>query len=210
VSQSRLGVHINVETSPPMPALRLIRPPPSAGPTDAELIGSIRAGDRQAAEVLFRRHHAMVSGLAFRLLAGDADVDDVVQDAFVEALRSLSRLDNPQAFGSWIASIVVRIGAKKLRRRRLLEKLGLRRREAIDVDAFLSPSCPGDIASELRAVYRALAGLSAEARIALILRRVEGLTIEETADRMHLSTATVKRRVADAEAHLIEWRTVDT
>ena len=55
-----------------MPALRLLKPPPSA-PPDAELIESIRAGDRQAAEVLFRRHHAMVSGLAFRLLGGDAD-----------------------------------------------------------------------------------------------------------------------------------------
>ena len=144
-----------------MPALRLIRPPPAAGPTDAELIGSVRAGDRQAAEVLFRRHHTMVAGLAFRLLAGDADVDDLVQDTFVEAFRSLARLDNPQAFGAWIASIVVRIGAKRLRRRRLLEKLGLRRREATDVDAFLSPACPGDIASELRAVYGVLAGLSA-------------------------------------------------
>lgn len=193
-----------------MRALRLIRPSPATGPTDAELIGAVRAGDRSAAEVLFRRHHTMVAGLAFRLLGDDADVDDVVQDAFIEAFRSLARLGNPQAFEAWIGSIVVCIGAKRLRRRRLLEKLGLRRREEIDVDVFLSPACPGDIASELRAVYRVLIGLSTEARIALILRRVEGLTIEETADRMQLSTATVKRRVAEAEARLLESRMVDT
>jgi RNA polymerase sigma-70 factor (ECF subfamily) len=186
--------------------LRLLRSPASARPADAELIRSILDGDRNAAEVLFRRHHALVAGLAFRLLAGDADVDDVAQDAFVEALRSLSRLDNPQAFASWMGSIVVRIVGKRLRRRRLLERLGLRRREAMDVDAFVSPSCPEGVASELRAVYHVLAQLKTETRLALVLRRVEGFTVEETAERMQLSTATVKRRLAEAEARLTKSR----
>jgi RNA polymerase sigma-70 factor (ECF subfamily) len=192
-----------------MASLRLLRSPapPSARPADAELIRSILQGDRDSAEVLFRRHHSMVAGLAFRLLGGDAEVDDVAQDAFVEALRSLSRLKNPQAFASWIGSIVVCVVGKRLRRRRLLERLGLRRREAIEVDAFVSPSCPEEVASELRAVYRVLARLTTEARLALILRRIEGLTVEETAERMQLSMATVKRRLKEAEARLTESRT---
>ena len=97
---------------------------------------------------------------------------------------------------------------KRLRRRRLLERLGLRRNEEMDVDAFASPACPEDTAAELRAVYRVLGRLSTEARLVLILRRVEGLTIEETAERMHVSMATVKRRLADADAQLSELRTV--
>jgi RNA polymerase sigma-70 factor, ECF subfamily len=189
-----------------MASLRLLKSPPVARPADAELIRLILDGDRGAAEVLFRRHHSMVAGLAFRLLADDADVDDVAQDAFVEALRSLSRLENPQAFASWICSIVVRVVGKRLRRRRLLERLGLRRREELDVDTFVSPPCPEDVASELRAVYRVLARLRTEARLALVLRRVEGLTIEETANHMGLSVATVKRRLAEAEAQLTESR----
>jgi len=190
--------------------LRLLKSPPSARATDAELIRSILDGDSAAAEVLFRRHYVMVADLAFRLLGGDAEVDDVAQDAFVEALRSLSRLENPQAFASWICSILVRVVGKRLRRRRLFERLGLRRHEAMDVDAFASPSCPEEAAAELRAVYRVLGQLSTEARLVLILRRVEGLTIEETAERMQLSMATVKRRLADAEARLSELRTFES
>lgn len=186
--------------------LRLLKSPPSDRPSDAELIRSILEGNRGAAEVLFRRHHAMVAGLAFRLLGGDSEVDDVTQDAFVEALRSLPRLDNPQAFASWIGSIVVRVVGKRLRRRRLLERLGLRRREAMDVDAFVSPSCPEEVASQLRAVYRVLSELTTEARLALLLRRIEGLTIEETAQRMQVSMATVKRRLAEAEARVTQSR----
>jgi len=189
-------------------SLRLLKSPSSPRPTDAELVGAILDGDASAAEVLFRRHYGMVADLAFRLLAGDADVDDVTQDAFVEAFRSLSHLDNRQAFASWICSILVRVVGKRLRRRRLLERLGLRRHEDLDVDAFASPSCPEEAAAELRAVYRVLGQLTTDARLVLILRRVEGLTIEETAERIHVSMATVKRRLADADAQLTELRTV--
>jgi RNA polymerase sigma-70 factor (ECF subfamily) len=191
--------------------LRLVKSPAPPRPTDADLIRSILDGNGSAAEVLFRRHHSMVAGLAFRLLAGDADVDDVAQDAFVEALRSLPRLENPQAFASWIGSIVVRVVGKRLRHRRLLEKLGLRRREWTDVETLvMTPSCPEEVAAELRAVYRVLSKLSVEARLALVLRRVEGLTVEETAQRMHLSMATVKRRLAEAEVRLTKSRTVES
>src|SRR5688572_10280541 len=57
-----------------------------AGPTDAALVVAARAGEDWAREALFRRHAPMVAGMAFRLLGRDEDVDDLVQDSFVEAL----------------------------------------------------------------------------------------------------------------------------
>jgi RNA polymerase sigma-70 factor (ECF subfamily) len=107
------------------------------GPTDAALVVAARAGEDWAREALFRRHAHMVAGMAFRLLGRDEEVDDLVQDSFVEALRSLDRLQTPQAFASWLASIVVRTSSKVIRRRRLLTRLGLRRNDAaIDIDAL--------------------------------------------------------------------------
>jgi RNA polymerase sigma-70 factor (ECF subfamily) len=184
-----------------MSALRLVSAD-APRPSDEALVRSTLEGEAWAAEALYRRHHGLVAGLAFRLLGGDADVDDVVQDAFLQALASLSRLENPAVFSSWVASMVVGIVGKKLRRRRLLERLGLRRREALDVDTFLATSCPPDVASELKAVYAVIDALGTDARLALVLRRVEGFTIEETAKQMNLSTGTVKRRFAEAEAAL--------
>ncbi len=175
-----------------------------AGPSDTALVVAARAGEQWAQEALFRRYARMVNGLAFRLMGRDADVEDLVQDSFVEALGALSRLENPAAFSSWMGSIVVRTAHKRLRRRRIAERLGLRRATPVDVDALVSPRVPPDVAVELRAIYLVLDRLPVEARIALVLRRVEAMSIPEIAEQMKLSPATVKRRIADAERLLGE------
>lgn len=161
-----------------------------------------RAGEAWAQEALFKRHARMALGLAHRLLPRDEDVDDVVQDCFVSALKRLGSLDNPQAFAAWLGSIVVRAVGKRLRRRRLLTRLGLRAPEELDPDAIAAPSAPGEIAVELRRVYAVIGSLPAEARIALVLRRVDGLEVPDIARRMGLSLSTVKRRLKTAEEFL--------
>jgi len=173
-----------------------------AGPTDAALVVAARAGESWAQEALFRRHARMAVGLAHRLLPQDTEVDDLVQDCFVSALKRLATLENPQAFAAWLGSIVVRAVGKRLRRRRLLSRLGLRVPEEIDADAIAAPSVPGDVAVELRRVYAVVAALPAQARVALVLRRVDGLDVPEIARRMGLSQSTVKRRLKTAEEQL--------
>ncbi len=161
-----------------------------------------RAGEAWAQEALFKRHARMALGLAHRLLPRDEDVDDVVQDCFVSALKRLGSLDNPQAFAAWLGSIVVRTVGKRLRRRRLLTRLGLRAPEELDPDAIAAPSAPAEVAVELRRVYAVIGSLPAEARIALVLRRVDGLEVPDIARRMGLSLSTVKRRLKTAEEFL--------
>lgn len=178
-----------------------------SGPTDAALVAAARGGDAWARDALFARYARMVHGLSFRLMGSDADVDDLAQDAFVEALKNLDRLLEPAAFSSWLGSIVVRTAQKRLRRRRLLDRLGLRRREAIDLDALPLDLAPPDVAAQLRQVYAVLDGLPAEERIALVLRRIEGLELAEIAEQMDLSLATVKRRISAAESVLDRWKT---
>jgi RNA polymerase sigma-70 factor (ECF subfamily) len=170
-----------------------------AGPTDAALVVAARAGEAWAQEALFRRHARMALGLAHRLLPQDNEVDDLVQDCFVSALRRLASLDNPQAFAAWLGSIVVRAVSKRLRRRRLLSRLGLRVPEEIDPEAIAAPSVPGDVAVELRRVYAVVSALPAQARVALVLRRVDGLEVPEIARRMGVGLSTVKRRLKVAE-----------
>jgi RNA polymerase sigma-70 factor (ECF subfamily) len=172
------------------------------GPTDAALVIAARAGEAWAQEALFRRYARLVLGLSQRILAGREDADDLAQDVFVQALSRLDSLDNPQAFAAWISTIVVRTASKRLRRRRLLVRLGLRPAQPVDPDAVVASSAPADIASELRTVYGALDGMTAEERVALVLRRVEGMELLEIAERMNLSLATVKRRLTGAERKL--------
>jgi len=173
-----------------------------AGPSDAALVLSAAAGERWAQEALYRRYARLVNGLAYRLMPNPADSSDLAQDAFVEAFRNLHRLQNHQAFAAWLRSIVIRIAHKRVRRQRLMARLGLRRTEAVDLDAVVSRAAPPDARAELRAIYGILGELAVEDRTAVILRRVEGMAIGEIAEHMGRSLATVKRRLASAEAHL--------
>ena len=171
-------------------------------PTDAELVEAALSGVQRAKERLYRRHVRMVVGLAHRVLPSDPEVDDLVQDAFVAAFEGLERLDNPQAFASFVASITVRGARRRIRRRRMKRRLGLVRGEPGDADRTVSSEAPPDVAAELRALYSILESLPDDARIALVLRRVEGLTIPEIANLMDLSPATVKRRISEGEVLL--------
>ena len=175
-----------------------------SGPSDAALVLAARANEKWAVQALFQRHASMMNGLAYRLLGRDAEVDDVVQDSFVQALDHLGSLKEPQAFAAWLGSIVVRTVSKLLRRRKLLSRLGLRRPdEPIDVESLVGQSAPPDAVVELRAIYAKIDRMPVDVRVPLLLRRIEGLALEEIAERTGKSLATVKRRIADGERALV-------
>jgi RNA polymerase sigma-70 factor (ECF subfamily) len=178
----------------------------NAGPSDAALVLAARAGEAWAQEALFRRHAPMVNGLAYRLMGRDSDVDDLVQDVFVTAFARLHSLDDPQAFAAWLGSILVRTAGKVIRRRALLERLGLRRRrEPVDIDTVATRTAGPDVGAELRRVYQRLERLPAEQRVAFLLRRIEGMELEEIARAMGISLATAKRRIAAAQQAVEQW-----
>lgn len=173
--------------------------PKGAGPSDAALVVAARAGERWAQEALFLRYQRMVTGLVFRVHPSHNDVDDLVQDTFVAAFESLGSLKNPQAFASWIGSMAIRLTHKRLRRLRIAARLGLGVREEIVWEEVLGQGCPADVAAELREVYAVLDKLPTNERVALVLRRVEGMALEEIVEATGASLATVKRRIAAAE-----------
>ncbi|MDB4934602.1 MAG: polymerase sigma factor RpoE [Labilithrix sp.] len=174
-----------------------------AGPSDAALVVAARGGEAWAQEALFRRHARRLNGLAYRVLGRDDEIDDLVQDTFIAALSALDRLDKPDAFASWIAGILVRQAYKKIRRRRMLARLGLSRAAgAIDLDELVSSSASPERSAELRAIYAVIESMPADVRMPIILSRVEGYGLVEIAELMEISLATVKRRIAEAEATL--------
>ncbi|HEY5958335.1 MAG TPA: sigma-70 family RNA polymerase sigma factor [Polyangiaceae bacterium] len=177
-----------------------------SGPSDAALVVAARANESWAKEALFRRYVHLVNGLAFRVLGRDNELDDLVQDSFAEAWCSLHRLENPQAFSSWLSAIVVRTAHKLIRRRKLMTALGLRRNEPIDLDGLISANAPQDILVELQSIYTLVETLPTTTRIAFLLRRVEGMGLDEIGGMLGVSLATVKRRIADAE-RMLEERT---
>jgi RNA polymerase sigma-70 factor (ECF subfamily) len=189
------------------PALSLVGRPAQQqphAPSDAALVVAARAGEEWAREALCRRHAPTVIRLAHRLLGRDDEADDLAQEAFAHALSSLDRLADPQAFAAWIRTIVVRTAHKIVRRRMLMRRFGLGpRRTESDIDTdFISREAPPDVHAELRAIYTLLDKLPARERIALVLRRVEGLSHEDVAEQLGVSLSTAKRLAASSDEAL--------
>jgi len=167
---------------------------------DVELVRRARQGDRWAEEALYRRHVRAVTNAVTRLLGRTAEADDVVQDTFLRALERIDDVRDGVAFRAWIQRIAVTLCHRRFRRRKLLRAFGMDRG---DDDAVLAASAiegsRPDLVSELREIDRTLDTLSLAARSAWILHRVEGWTLEETADALSVSLATAKRRLAEAD-----------
>ena len=177
---------------------------PAAGDTDADDVRRARLGDNGARASLFRRYLKMVRQRVFRLLGPDADAEDVVQDAFIGAFTNLHKLVDPNAFGAWLTTIAVHLVNHRLRRRKLLRRLGFSRagEQPGAMDAAPATGVSPALATEARRFYAALDVVPTEARIAFLLRHLEEMTVPEVAAHMGMSERTVKRRIATAAAHL--------
>lgn len=173
-----------------IPALALV------APDDAALVAQACGGDDRAFAALYKRHARYVAGVVYRLMGNDADLDDVMQEAFSDAAESLASLKDPAGLRSWLVRIAVRRCYKRLaRRRRWHFFLG---------EAALTTPTSSDPRARHRvdALYEALGTLSPELRTPWVIHVIEGQTLPEAAKICDVSLATVKRRILEAETRL--------
>jgi RNA polymerase sigma-70 factor, ECF subfamily len=164
----------------------------------ATLVQSLKLGSPVAAARLYDRCAKRVHGLLYRTLGPDAELDDLVQETFIEVLASLHRLRDPNALDGWVAAITVTVARERLQRRRRRWWLSFLPQDEVPEP---EPVTPDDTASEtLRACWKALELLEPRRRLALVLRHVEGMSLEEGAETLAVSLATFKRLLAKAEA----------
>ena len=146
---------------------------------------------------LFRRYAPYVATIGSRLLGRDDDeLDDLVQDVFIEAYRGIHQLRSAAAVKGWLARITVRRATRRLRRLRLraffsLETLPDR---AAVADVGVTPEERAHIAL----TYQLLDRIPVPQRIAWILHHVEGETLDSIAELCGCSKSTVQRRIRDA------------
>lgn len=170
-------------------------PPPS----DGELIARALAGDEAAQEVLFLRHAPGVTQMADRILRDPVEAEDVVQHTFEVAFRNLRQLTKVGSLRAWLLQIAVRRCHRVFRRRKLARFFGLEADRVVQtLVEHAAPGLDAEHRAELALLDLALARVSERDRIAWMLRHVEGLALEECG----CSLATVKRRIAAADAHV--------
>jgi len=149
---------------------------------------------------VYRRYGRYVAAVVLRLDGRDAEIDDVVQDVFVEAARGIARVRQPEAIKGWLATITVRVVRRRLRMRRLRRFLGVDHGSS-GVNAIAPSVSPLDRLL-LRAVYQVLDDLPVDDRLAFSLHIIEGEKMDAVARLCGCSFATAKRRVARAQREI--------
>ncbi|MBI4701919.1 MAG: RNA polymerase sigma factor [Deltaproteobacteria bacterium] len=179
-------------------------PPADIGTLGDEMLVALALqGHDRATGLLYRRHAPFALNLAAHIAGSTQDIEDVVHDAYLQALDGLSTLRSPRAFRTWLGSIVVHLVRTRLRRGRLLRLLGLGRTDTpVDVQAIASDSASPQACAELAQIYALLQTVSVQDRIAWTLRYVEGHDLPAAAELAGCSLATVKRRIGRAQRHL--------
>ena len=176
------------------------------------LVRAAKAGDISAFEQLVHRYDRNVFRIAQHITQNREDAEDVVQDAFLKSYENLKNFQEQSKFYTWLVRIAVNEALMRLRRRRPERMVSLDEDVKTEED-----SMPREVAdwtpnpeqqysqAELKDILqRTIQGLPSSFRTVFVLRDVEGLSTEETAEALGLSIPAVKSRLLRARLQLRE------
>jgi RNA polymerase sigma factor (sigma-70 family) len=178
---------------------------------DAALVERIRAGDSSAFEVLMRRHNRRLYRLARAVLKDDNEAEDALQEAYLYAWRAMAQFRGEAALSTWLSRLVLNECFGRVRRTARRHNIipmvssntdvdmsNMAADEAVRPDKILART-------QIRAVLeRTLDELPESFRLVFILRSVEELSVEETAQTLGIPEATVRSRHFRAKSLLRE------
>ncbi|PIE20090.1 MAG: RNA polymerase subunit sigma [Proteobacteria bacterium] len=202
-----MSTHPSLSTVPPSPSPAprpargaVVRHLPIGDSAEA-LVKALRDGHPHAAATLYDRYAAHVRRVLARTLGVDHELDDALQDSFVQALRGVARLEEPRRLQAWLTSVAVFTARGLIRRRARRRWLALSSPERLAERE--APMASSEDREALRATYAILDTLKADDRIAFALRTIDGMTLEEVAAACGCSLATAKRRIKRAEQRFV-------
>jgi RNA polymerase sigma-70 factor (ECF subfamily) len=174
--------------------------------SDEQVVSQVLDGQTALFEVLMRRHNERIYRAARAIVKDEREAEDVMQQAYVNAYSHLRQFDGRSKFSTWLTRIAVHEALARVRRRSRFSGV-----EPDDLStwefpmAAISNSDPERqaFAQELAALLEsAIDGLPDGAREVFMLRQVEGMSTDEVAEVLGVSTDVVKTRLSRARAAL--------
>jgi RNA polymerase sigma factor (sigma-70 family) len=170
-----------------------------------ELLRQAGAGDTVAFREVFVRHRSDVARLVYRMLNAPADLEDVVQEVFVQVFRSLKDFRGQSKFSTWLHRVTVNVVLMHRRSAKSRPVLAPEApQEMVPDEHRLAPDEEAEKAERLRAFQRLLGRLAEKKRIVFILHELEGLAPNEIADIVGAPVLTVRTRLFYARRELEE------
>jgi RNA polymerase sigma-70 factor, ECF subfamily len=172
---------------------------------DAELVAHIRKGAREEFAELVRRHQSRVFAILYRYERDSHKLEDLAQETFVKAWRSLEGYDGRAPFEHWLSRIAVRVALDHLRQlRRRPQTIGLPELGEETLEWLRRDDGPNEPASRQAAELLELAmrELSPAQRIVITMQELEGYSVKEICERTGSSSVAVRVRAMRARAKL--------
>ncbi|MGA8367015.1 MAG: RNA polymerase sigma factor [Candidatus Acidiferrales bacterium] len=178
---------------------------------DRELVRLCQNGTESAFEELVRRHQHRVFRLVGRILRRPEDVEDIAQQVFLKTYLSLRKFDQRAAFSTWLYRITVNECWDYLRKKKirpLVYESDLSEEQVSRLDGIVSadrpPEDPSERAEARDALERILEKLPQQDRDLLVLKEVEGFSVQELAEMLGLNVNTVKVRLFRARGKIMD------
>src|SRR5277367_5350838 len=178
---------------------------------EAELVRLAQSGEEAAFEELIRRHQQRVFGLVNGILRRREDVEDVAQQVFLKVFISLKRFDLRSAFSTWLYKITVNECWDYLRKKKvrpLMYEADMSEEQVSQLDGIVSADRPQASASQQAEVKEMLEWmlekLPEQDQQLLVLKEMEGFSVQELAEILDLNVNTVKVRLFRARTRLMD------
>jgi len=180
--------------------------------TDLELAGRIAQRDTLAMRIVLKRNNQRLYRAAWSVLKDRVDAEDAVQEGYLKAFAAIGSFAGRSSLATWLTRIVLNeaLGRRRAaqRRARHLHQQSVavideyREKLMAGSDAALSPEADAARSQVAKLLEAAIAELPDAFRIVFMLRDVDGLTIEETAEALQIPQQTVKTRLLRARRRL--------
>jgi RNA polymerase sigma-70 factor, ECF subfamily len=178
---------------------------------DRELVRLSQEGTQAAFEELVRRHQQRVFALVAGILRRPDDVEDIAQQVFLKAYLGIRRFDQRAAFSTWLYKIAVNECWDHLRKRKvrpLVYEADLSEEQVSRLDGIVSssrpPEGPSARAETRELLERMLQALPEQDRELLVLKEIEGFSVQELAEILGLNVNTVKVRLFRARGRIMD------
>ena len=178
---------------------------------DRELVRLSQAGTESSFEELVRRHQQRVFALVGGILRCPEDVEDVAQQVFLKAYLGIKKFDQRAAFSTWLYKIAVNECWDYLRKKKvrpLVYEADLSEEQVSRLDGIVSaerPPADANSRAETRELLeRMLSALPEQDRQLLVLKEMEGFSVQELAQILNLNVNTVKVRLFRARGRIMD------
>ncbi len=170
--------------------------------SDTDVVRRVRAGERALFEVLLRRHDRRVYRTVRAILRDEDEVEDAMQQAWVQAYLHLAEFQGNSAFSTWLVRIAANEALMRLRKRGAFVPVAITGDEEDTMSPGEDPEERAAAREAIELLERAVDALPPHHRLVFMLREVEGLSTAETAAALGIAEDAAKVRLHRAKAAL--------